>query len=218
MTEEEKLKVYKIRLRVFLILYVFGEPCSDSKFINARKIFQSEQRIQKIDFLLRNPDYLCYELILLVKANPAIKEEVRLIVKEIFKSKEPTFKRQEMERFFFGAYEDIDDAIAFLKSIGFIEFSSRKRTDLKVVIEKKYYVNQYAIDKFLGEIDNLPSLRWYLDRCHLIKKYFGNLSGNQLRISQYRIKEYKNTSFNEYIGSIKEEVSSEFYNLYLENL
>jgi len=52
----------------------------------------------------------------------------------------------------------------------------------------------------------------------LIKKYFGDLSGSQLRISQYQIDEYKNTSYNEYIGSINGIVSSEFYNLYSETL
>lgn len=63
MDENEKIWSYKNRLRIFLILYVFSEPHTDEELPDARKIFQSEQRIQKIDFLLRNPDYLCYELL-----------------------------------------------------------------------------------------------------------------------------------------------------------
>ena len=218
MDENEKIRSYKDKLRIFLILYVFSEPHTDNELPNVRKIFQSEQRIQKIDFLLRNPDYLCHELLEKAKSNISLQPEIKAIVKDIFASKEPIFKRLEMERFFFGAYEDIDDVIAFLKGIGFIDFSSKRRADLKTTIEKKKYIKQYAIDKFENEIESLSSIQCYLNRCNLIKKYFGDLSGSQLRISQYQIDEYKNTSYNEYIGSINGIVSSEFYNLYSETL
>lgn len=218
MDENEKIRTYKDRLRIFLILYVFSEPHSDPDLPNVRRVFQSEQRIQKIDFLLRNPDYLCHELLNIAKTDTIQKDEIKTEVKKIFLNKEPVLRRLEMERFFFGAYEDIDDVIAFLKSIDFIDFSSKKRSDLKVIIEKKYFITQYAIDKFDSVIDTLPAIKWYVERCNLIRKYFGDLSGSQLRISQYRIDEYKNTSYNEYIGSINEIVSTEFYNLYSEAL
>lgn len=218
MDENEKIRSYKDRLRIFLILYVFSEPHTDEELPDARKIFQSEQRIQKIDFLLRNPDYLCYELLEKAKSDTSIQPEIKTIIKDIFANKEPIFKRLEMERFFFGAYEDIDDVIAFLQGIGFIDFSSKKRADLKTTIEKKYYIMQYAIDKFENVIDSLPSIQWYINRCNLIKKYLGNLSGSQLRVSQYQIDEYKNTSYNEYIGSITGIVSHEFNKLYSESL
>lgn len=218
MDENEKIRIYKDRLRIFLILYVFGEPYLNVDRPNIRRIFQSEQRIQKIDFLLRNPDYLCYELLNKVKTDQSLGAEIKEIVKDVFKNKEPILKRLEMEKFFFGAYEDIDDVIAFLKSIDFIDFSSKKRADLKTTIEKKYFITKYAIDKFENEIDSLPTIKWYVNRCNLIKKYFGDLSGSQLRISQYQIDEYKNTSYNDYIGNINNTVNSEFYNLYLETL
>jgi hypothetical protein len=218
MDENEKIRTHKDRLRIFLILYVFSDPYTDTELPNVRKIFQSEQRIQKIDFLLRNPDYLCHELLEKAKSNSSLKAEIKAVVRNIFATKEPTIKRLEMEKFFFGAYEDIDDVIAFLKGIGFIDFSSKRRADLKTTIEKKYFITQYAIDKFESVIGSLPSIEWYVNRCNLIKKYFGDLSGSQLRISQYQIDEYKNTSYNEYIGSINGIVSSEFYNLYSEIL
>jgi len=218
MDENERIRSFKDRLRIFLILYVFSEPYSDPELSNIRKIFQSEQRIQKIDFLLRNPDYLCYELLIKAKSDSSLQAEIKNIVKNIFSSKEPILKKLEMEKFFFGAYEDIDDVIAFLKSIDFIYFSSKKRADLKATIVKKYFITQDAIEKFKSVIGTLPSIQWYVDRCNLIKKYFGDLSGSQLRISQYRIDEYKNTSYHQYIGSINGIVAKEFYNLYLETL
>ena len=122
-----------------------------------------------------------------------------------------------MERFFFGAYEDIDDVIGFLKSIGFISFTSKKSTDLKT-IEKQYFVTQHAISKANSAISNLSALEWYAKRCELIKKYFGNLSGSQLKVSQYQIEEYRNTSFKKFIGEISETVKSDYYSIFNEQL
>lgn len=217
MEENEKIRIYKDRLRIFLILYVFSESYSDLNSPNLKRIFKSEQRIQKIDFLLRNPDYLSYELLNIAKVDISLQSEIQDIVTKIFDNKEPVLKRLEMEKFFFGAYEDIDNVIAYLKSIDFINFSSKKSVDLKT-IEKKYFITQYAIDKFATAIKTLPTINWYVDRCNLIKKYFGDLSGSQLRVAQYQIDEYKNTSYNEYIGSIQNTVKSEFYKLYSINL
>ena len=62
--------------------------------------------IQKLDFLLRNPDYFAYELLHYARENQTQKDEVKQLVKEIFNSNEPELRRLEMEKFFFGAYED----------------------------------------------------------------------------------------------------------------
>lgn len=122
-----------------------------------------------------------------------------------------------MERFFFGAYEDIDDVIGFLKSIDFIDFSSKKATNL-TTREKQYFITKTAIDKVVNNISALPSLQWYIDRCLLIKKYFGDLTGTQLKVAQYQIAEYRDTSYKNYIGSIQGLVIDEFSNLYNEQL
>lgn len=217
MDENEKIRSYKDRLRIFLILYFFSETYSDEDKPNLRRVFKSEIRIQKIDFLLRNPDYLSFELLEIAKSDQSKKDEIEEIIREIFNNKEPVLRRLEMERFFFGAYEDIDDVIAFLKSYGFIDFSSKKSTDLKT-IEKYYFITEYSINKFENIINELPVINWYVDRCKLIQKYFGDLTGNQLKISQYQIDEYRNTSYKDYIGSIQEIVKTEFYKLYSETL
>jgi hypothetical protein len=62
------------------------------------------------------------------------------------------------------------------------------------------------------------SLTWYLDRCTLIYKYFGHLSGSQLSVMQYRIDEYKNTKYREYIGGVADLVLKEYLNLFGEIL
>ncbi|PTT67359.1 MULTISPECIES: hypothetical protein [unclassified Chryseobacterium] len=214
---DEQVRAYKDRLRIFLILYYFGDNYSSAEHPEYKKIFKSEVRIQKIDFLLRNPDYLAYELLLFAVSNPEEKQEIKKIVRSIYETSEPTLRRLEMGRFFFGAYEDIDDVISFLTSIGFITFTSKKSIDLKT-IEKLYFVTQRAVTKVESVIKDLPALEWYAKRCELIKKYFGNLSGSQLKVAQYQIDEYRNTSFKNFIGEISETVKIDYYQMFNERL
>ncbi len=213
----EQVRMYKDRLRIFLILFYFSDDYTSTEHPEYKKIFKSEVRIQKIDFLIRNPDYLAYELLISAVNDPSKKQEIKEIIRSIYQTAEPQLRRLEMERFFFGAYEDIDDVIGFLKSIGFIGFTSKKSSDLKT-IEKQYFVTQQAIVKTISVIDNLPALEWYVKRCELIKKYFGNLSGSQLKVSQYQIEEYRNTSFKNFIGEISETVKNDYYKMFNERL
>jgi hypothetical protein len=112
-----------------------------------------------------------------------------------------------------GAYEDIDDVISFLKSFGFIEFSSKKNISLQTV-EKQYYITITAMKKMEDNLANFESLHWYVKRCNLVKKYFGDLTGTQLKMAQYKIDEYRETSYNEFIGSIEGLVIDKYYDLY----
>lgn len=214
---ENQIRRYKDRLRIFLILYIFSEPFENVSQPNLKMVFESEMRIQKLDFLLRYPDYLCHELLLLTKKNERLKADIKSLVKNIYRDDEPIIRKEEMLRFFFGAYEDIDDIIAFLKSIGFIHFESKKSTDLKTV-QKKYYITEKAIEKFEAQMHNFSALQWYVKRCELIKKYFGNLTATELKIAQYQIKEYSNTSLNDFIGDINEQVQKEYFEIYSEEL
>lgn len=214
---EQAIRNYKDRLRIFLILYYFGEGYYNPQLPQFSKVFKSEVRIQKIDFLLRNPDYLSYELLRKAEGNSALRPEIMAIVRRISEDEEPEIRRLEMERFFFGAYEDIDDVISFLHSRDFIHFQSKRGSDLKTV-EKQYFITQYADQKVSSSLGHLAALRWYMDRCLLIKKYFGDLNGTQLKVSQYQIEEYKNTSYGQFINSIQATVKEIFHNLYGEQL
>lgn len=217
MDEFEKIRAYKDRIRIFLILYFFSEDYFDEDNPQLKKVFYTETKIQKIDFLLRNPDYLALELLNLAEKGLRDKNEIKTIVEKIFQDEEPVLKRLDMEKFFFGAYEDIDDVISFLKAYGFIEFSSAKSTDLKTV-DKKYFVTEYAINKVENILPELPSLQWYVDRCKLIKEFFGDKTGTALRKMQYEIEQYKETSWRDYIKNIQDEVKSKYFDLYGEAL
>ena len=217
MDQLDAVRIYKDRIRIFFILYYFSEPFTDPGRPQIVRVFRTETRIQKIDFLLRNPDYLAYELLLQAQSDEIKKDEIKTIVKQIFNDQEPILKRLEMERFFFGAYEDIDDVIAFLKGIKFIDFTSKKSSDFKT-IDKQYFITKAAQEKIGSALPGMSAIQWYKDRCNLIAKYFGNLSGNQLKVNQYKVGEYRDTSYHQYIGTIEQMVKNDFSKLYNETL
>lgn len=213
---------YRSRLRILLILYFFSEEIDSSSELRPEfvKVFKSEVKMQKIDFLIRYPDYLASELLFLVESsNPkANKNEIKEIIRGIFRDNEPELRREEMLRFFFGAYEDIDDIIAFLVSRNFIKYESKRSVDQRV-FNKAYYLTKFGVDKIENEIlSNLAKANWYKERCELINKYFGDLTGSELKFRQYQHKEYKNTQLNQYINGIEDQVKNKFLEIYGEEL
>lgn len=205
----EELRMYKDRIRIFFIIYFFSETYSDQQYDDCCRVLYSEVKIQKLDFLIRNPDYLCFELLELCYRNDIDKKEIKEIIKNIFYSHEPQIRRLEMEKFFFGAYEDIDNVIAFLVSVGFIRYKSQRNSSLKLT-EKSYYVTNLADEKIRLIMNNAPYLKWYMERCLLIKKYFGEYSGTQLKNLQYKIDKYRDTTYKEYIQDIEDLVRQKY--------
>ena len=78
----------------------------------------------------------------------------------------------------------IDDVIAYLISINFIKYESKKRTDGKEY-DKIYYLTQYGKNKIEKNLKLIAAATWYFDRCSLINKYLGHLSGSELKRRQY---------------------------------
>lgn len=213
----DEMRVYKDRIRIFFIIYYFAEKYDGQEYFDCTKILRTEVKIQKLDFLVRNPDYLCYELLDICNSQNIDRDEIQKIIKCIFYSHEPQIRRLEMERFFFGAYEDIDNIIAFLVSVGFLKCTTERNITLKVV-EKCYYITKLAEDKMKQTIAPDSSLKWYVDRCLLIKRFFGDYSGTELKNLQYRIPEYRQTTYREYIQNIEELVKEKYYKEFGERL
>lgn len=210
MVDFDEIRKYKDRIRIFYIIYFFSEMYAGSENEDCCKVLNTEVKIQKLDFLIRNPDYLCFELLEVCNRNDVDKNEIKGIVKNIFYSHEPQIRRLEMERFFFGAYEDIDEVIAFLVTVGFIKYKVQRNSVLKLT-EKRYYVTNLADEKMKLPMDNIPYLKWYLDRCLLIKQYFGEYTGTQLKNLQYKIDQYRDTTYREYIRNIDDLVRQKYY-------
>lgn len=211
---------YREKLRILLIIYFFSEDIEETSELRPDylKVFKSEVKIQKIDFLIRYPDYLANELLNLIEDKNVTKEEIQQHIKIIFDSNEPELRREDMLRYFFGAYEEIDHIIAFLVSINFIKFESRRNITGRV-FDKIYYLSKDGIDKIETQIlPNVEKVNWYEQRLRLIKKYFGDLSGTELKTRQYEYDQYKTTPINQYIQGIQQEVRQKYSQLFGEEL
>lgn len=212
-----KMKINRDRIRVFFILYFLSDDYNSPDFPSFKKIFETEVKLQKQDFLLRNPDYFAYELLCLIESGDIEKIEAKKTIQNIFISREPSLRKLEMTRYLFGAWEYLDDVVAFLMSFGLVHFTSKRNSKLQT-IDKKYYITQLAVDLVAKWENNWGELSWYVERCQLLKKYFGHFSGSQLKDRQYAINEYADTSYNEYIQDIQHKVKEKFFNMYGEPL
>jgi len=209
---------YRERLRILLILYFFSENYEDSSDSRLARVFRSEVKIQKIDFLIRYPSYLCFELLRLYEETgvPNL-HETKEIVTSIFHNKEPQLKTDEMKRFFYGAYEELNGIISYLTSVNLVVFKSQKSAGLKD-IKKEYFITHYAIKKNKEGLSTVPAAQWYFIRCQLISQYFGDLNGSALKNRQYAIEEYRDTPLGNYITDIENQVKTKYYYLFNQSL
>lgn len=209
---------YRERLRVLLILYFFSDPYSSVENPDLVRIFRSEVKIQKIDFLIRYPSYLCYELLRLhEEAGTPNLHDTQTIVSKIFNNEEPQLKTDEMRRFFYGAYEDLDNIIAFLSAVNLVVFRHKKNVALKS-IQKEYYLTEYALEKIETGLKVVEATKWYFERCQLIRQYFGDLAGSELKSRQYAIEEYRDTPLGNYIQDIEHQVRTKYQQLFSQTL
>jgi len=206
---EDSLRKFRDRLRILIILYTFCERLKNGSE-NYFGIFRSEIKIQALDFLLRYPDFLSMELMDLMDTDPSIdRDEIRRVITRIYQDKEPDIRVEEMEKFFHGAYESIDDVVAFHVSVGFLKHESKKRTDGKTY-DKNYYLTHECAHKIQSHLKGIHAVVWYFDRCELIKKYFSHFSGTELKTRQYRYTEYSDISYKSHIQNINDKVKLAF--------
>ncbi len=206
---EDHLKKFRDRLRITIILYVFSEPLNNDPHYFS--VFRTEIKIQALDFLLRYPDFFSLELLDLYSSENLNTNEIQETIKQIFSSNEPVLRVEEMEKFFHGAYESIDDVIAFLSSISFIKYESKRRRDGKEY-EKHYYLTHLAKGKIEQQLTQIESVKWYLERCLLIKKYFDGFSGTELKKRQYKyVEEYATVPYKSKIKQVQLKVRDSFY-------
>src|SRR6478672_11151576 len=89
---------------------IAGDPALET----AIGVVRTQVRLQKLDFWVRNPDYLANEL-LNDYVNGDQDPTLLQIAGEILDSEEPELRRYPMLRYLFGAYEDLEDALAVLR-------------------------------------------------------------------------------------------------------
>ncbi|MGV9532084.1 hypothetical protein ACWEU6_12820 [Streptosporangium sandarakinum] len=166
-------------------------------------VLRAESRLQKLDFWLRNPDYLADELL---NDYDRHGEEILLdLAADILDSDEPEIYAIPMLRYLFGAFEALDRALSVLVAPRLLVISQRRTVNR--VLQDDYYLTAKGRAVAAQAVEQFPELRWYTDRAALVKapaEATGH-SALALRRRQYLQRDYAETPLGKIIPSIADQ-------------
>jgi hypothetical protein len=191
---------YQNAIRLLFILVHGAERLVEEKHSDAAGLFKGETRLHAMDFWVRYPDYLAYELINIFEKT----RDIALLTKaeEIFEDEEPDIRRIPMIRWRFGAYEKIDNTLSVLISKGLVRQEGKKNS---TAVQEYHYLimpRAYLLAESIAQ--DFPSLGWYEQRAKLVAEVAGNRGGTALKDQQYEHITYANTS----LGSIIQPITN----------
>jgi hypothetical protein len=175
-------------------------PPDDPALATAVGVLRSQVRLQKLDFWVRNPDYLADELLNEYErdADPALLG----LAEDILDSEEPEIRRYPMLRYLFGAYEPLDFALSVLRQADLVVHRARGTIEHKT--QHDYYLLQRGREVAIEVAATYPELGWYATRSNLVVALTEGQGGTELKDRQYLQEEYVQTAHNNRIPSIAE--------------
>lgn len=208
-------------VRILFILYFCGKkplqpPLFDSN--DYSHLIDSESKLQKIDFWLRYPDHLAAALLYGCEPNgdrslTNRSEEIKTIICQIFHTREPILRWIPMRKYLRGAYEPLDNVMAYLSALGLA---------YRRVLDWGHCTYYFLTPKGSQTVEQIQSeceeASWYADRCRLIDSFFGHLNGFEIRTLQYLQGVYKTTPNQITIDRIDQEIRQRFARVYGEEL
>jgi Predicted dehydrogenases and related proteins len=194
--------VYQDAVRLLLLIAAAAEPLSEPKPTDAPSdavaVLHSQVLLQKLDFWLRNPDYLADELISRFErdGNP---EDLDL-ARHILESDEPEVRSYQMLRYLFGAYEPLDEALSVLRTPGLV--TRRKQGSNGHITQHDYYLTDAGRAAARTIVDTAPDLSYYVERSTLVADLAAGRRGSALRDIQYLQPEYADAALGTHIAGI----------------
>jgi DNA-binding PadR family transcriptional regulator len=161
-------------------------------------VLRTQVALQKLDFWLRNPDYLA-ELLLDMYEEQGTAEYLDE-ARAILQSEEPEVRRYPMLRFRFGAYEPLDNALAVLSSAGLVV--PRREGRPGHTRQHSYFLTERGRDVAREMVADVPELGYYVQRVQLILRLVDGRGGTELKDLQYQQEEYAETTWQSRISSI----------------
>jgi len=161
-------------------------------------VFRTQVALQKMDFWLRNPDYLAAFLLDRFEetSDPSLREQARTILE----SDEPEVRRYPMLRYRFGAYEPLDEALSVLAAAGLV-FRRREGTPGHTR-QHNYYLTDQGQSVARDMITDVPELKYYVDRVRLLVELTGGIGPSALKDMQYEQPEYADAEWHTRIQTI----------------
>lgn len=193
-------------VRILMLIDQAAEPVDGTKLAAADPplaaavgVVRTQVRLQKLDFWVRNPDYLANELLNDYEDgdhDPALLQ----MAGEILDSEEPELRRYPMLRYLFGAYEDLEDALSVLRQADLVV--RRKKGRPGHVTRTDYYLTDAGKDMAARIRKDYPDLAWYSTRAALVVLLADGQGATTLKDRQYLVDEYINTKHGVRIPSI----------------
>ena len=188
-------------IRLLFILCEGSKALLDPKD-DATHIFRGEARLHALDFWVRYPDYLAAEL--LDRFSKDGQPDDLVLAERIVSSEEPDIRRLPMVRYFFGAFDPIDNAISVLKSRELVAITGRKSGGR--VVETNFLLFPKAFEVGEQAVETAPVLEWYRERAKVVCDLAGSATGTALKERQYERSQYARTELGYQIPPITETV------------
>lgn len=186
-------------IRLLALLGGCGTPTVDGDPPGTVKVVRSELRLQAMDFWLRNPDYLADELVSVVEAGTADASYL-VTARSLLDDPEPDLRWYPMPRWFYGAYEQLNDAFSLLETY---DLATLRRTGQpgKKSLRNLFFLTQ-AGAAAVTELTADPILGWYAEQVKLVALVAGDDGGQTLKDRQYRQATYAGTDLGVAIAPI----------------
>jgi hypothetical protein len=199
-------------VRILLIVSAaaipLSPPSADPALADVVAVLESQVLLQKLDFWVRNPDYLADELL----NNYELGGDVEFLdlAGKILASDEPQVRCYPMLRYLFGAYEPLDDALAVLRSAHLVIRRKRGAAGGRV-LRHDYYLTRTGRTAADRIVRDAPAFGYFVDRTRLVARLAAGYGGSQLKERQYQQDEYRNTVIGDQIATIEPRVKERWH-------
>ncbi|MEU2120090.1 hypothetical protein ABZ567_31640 [Streptomyces sp. NPDC016459] len=188
-------------VRLLLLIATAAEPVPMDARAPADAVgwVRTQVLLQKLDFWVRCPDFLAWELLTEFEAYPDDPALWRL-AQDILSSDEPDVRRYPMLRHRFGAFEQMDEALGMLIERSMVAKRHTPRGDQ--VGQHDYYLRERGREVADTIVREEPHLHWYVDRTRTVVGLVKGLGPSAVKSRQYLQRDYADTPIGSYIASI----------------
>lgn len=213
--------------RLLLILARFAAPINDQvrrlPCFPAHEVarhFTPEYYLQKLDFLVRYPGYLAYELTELHRLDIEAArdgDDLMRLIRTVLHEREPELMTLPYRKFWRGAYERLDDVEAWWYARRLVYTALEPKGGARP--QKHYFLTHLAETEARRLVGAVEHARWYAQRVDLVHRFFGGMPAARVKELQYDHYAYRQAQLNEIIPDLPpEEIAANFARVFGEPL
>lgn len=176
------------------------------------KVIRAQSRLAKLDFWLRNPDYLADELLNDLDAGLLAPDVVLPLVHSMLDGDAPKLHMYPMRRYRFGAWEIPDNALAVLKFYGMVNHRRAAEMDTQSAnrARRDYFLLPEGVTALTHIRSSVDQIDWYDKQADAIALLDAAATGATARKRQYEQREYAETPIGTDIASILDRTRERF--------